>query len=568
MPSHRDVLEIKGENLKIEDVVYAAVSKPGEIEIKLSGSAVGRINKARDVVNNAIEKKLTIYGLNTGFGSQAEKVIPTDEIELLQRYLIKSHSTGVGEAFDPEMIRAAMIIRANTLSKGNSGIRLEVINTIIDMLNKGVVAYVPKKGSLGASGDLAPLSHMALAFTKDPRADMQEKEAEIVKKIRSKIQISEHEKKTSLKESGEAYFWTGTSWERMTGIEAMTMAGIERIVLGAKEGLALNNGCSVSAAVGCFVVYYGEIVERSADLIASMSIEALKGFESAFSIEVNGSRPHDGQVEVARRIREHLRGSKMVKHINEIQGSGNVMKDFSKVQDSYSLRCIPQVHGAVLDAIANTRKIIETEINSATDNPLIFPDSSYINKIFSGGNFHGEYVSLAMDHIGIALGILGNISERRVFKIVTSNINEGLPAFLINPDGGKPGLMNGAMILQYTAASLASENKVLSHPASADSIPSCEDREDHVSMAPIAARKAYDILKNIEYILAIELWCSVVGLRIRMKEGMEPSPNAKKEMSMLDKYIPALLEDRVMYDEIENIKQIIHSGSLLLDSSR
>ena len=562
MPSHNGVLEIQGEKLKIDEVVLAAMSVPGRIKIKLSDSALKKIKKARDVVNNALDKKLTIYGLNTGFGSQAEKVIPMDEIQLLQRYLIISHSTGVGENFDPEIVRAAMIIRANTLSKGHSGVRPEIVKTLLAMLNKGVVPYVPMKGSLGASGDLAPLSHIALAFTKDPRPAIQKKEASLTKKAVSNIPLSPQEIKESVKQSGEAFLWRAGKWEKMTGIEAMAKAGISRVVLEAKEGLALNNGCSVSTAVGCFVVYYGERIQRTADLIASMSVEALKGFESSFSIELNQSRPHAGQIEVARRIREYLKGSEIAKHVSEIQNSGNMMRDFSKVQDSYSLRCIPQVHGAVLDVLIDTKKIIDIEINSATDNPLIFPDSKYLNKTFSGGNFHGEYVSLAMDHIGIATGVLGNISERRVFKMITGSINENLPTFLINPKEGKPGLMNGAMILQYTAASLASENKVLSHPASADSIPSSEDREDHVSMAPIAARKAYTILKNTEYILAIELWCAVVALRIRIMEGLTPGPNAIRIMALLEKTIPKFSEDRVTYDEIEDIKQMIHEGKI------
>lgn len=563
MQPHRPkALELDGENLTIDDVVNAAVSSPGEIEIRLSANAVKKIEKSRAVVDSAIEKKLTIYGLNTGFGSQAEKVIPMDEIALLQRYLIVSHSVGVGQEFEPEIIRAAMIIRANTLAKGNSGIRLEVIQTLLALLNKGVTPRVPVHGSLGASGDLAPLSHIALSFTKDPRPGIQKTEYALVRKIKGGSVLSAREKEFALKQSGGALFWNNRVWEPMTGIEALAKKGISRIVLGAKEGLALNNGCSVSAAIGCFVIHYGERAQMAADMVSSMSIEALKGFESAFSIEVNQSRPHKGQMEVARRIREYLKGSGIAKHTEEIQGSGNVMKDFAKVQDSYSLRCIPQVHGAVLDTISSTREIIQTEINSATDNPLIFPDSKYLNKTFSGGNFHGEYISLAMDHTSIAIGILGNISERRIFKMVTSSISEGLPAFLINR-AGKPGLMNGAMILQYTAASIASENKVLSHPASADSIPSSEDREDHVSMAPIAARKAYTILKNIEYILAIELWCAVVALRIRMEDGLKPSPHAKRVMSALDGSIPPFKEDRVVYDEIELIRHIIHDGKVL-----
>lgn len=563
MHSHKKLLEINGENLKIEELVSVAVSAPGSVKIMISEDSINKIKKARSVVNDTVEKNLIVYGLNTGFGSQAEKVISADEIELLQRYLIVSHSTGVGEAFDPEIVRAAQIIRINTLVKGHSGVRLDVIKTMVAMFNAGVVPYVPKMGSLGASGDLAPLSHMALVFTRDPRPAVQKTETEIIKKIKKGIKISYIERKFAIKESGEAFLWNNGMWNKMTGIEAMSNAGIERITLKAKEGLALNNGCSVSAAIGCFVVHYGEILQNTADVIASMSLEALKGFESAFSAELNNSRPYVGQVKVAKKIRKYLKGSTMVRHIDEIQNSRNIMKDFAKVQDSYSLRCIPQVHGAVSDVISNTKNIIMTEINSATDNPLIFPESQYINKTFSGGNFHGEYISIAMDHMGIAIGILGNISERRIFKLVTRNISEGLPAFLISPETGKAGLMNGAMIMQYTAASIASENKVLSHPASADSIPSSEDREDYVSMAPIAARKAYDIIKNVEYILSIELWCAIIAIRIRINEGLRPSKSTKSIINVFKSIIPPFCEDRVMYDEVESIKKIIHEGKVL-----
>jgi len=557
------IVKLTGRDLSIEDVIAVANARPGEIRVEISDSARDRIRAARSIVDASIDKKLTVYGLNTGFGSQAEKVIPMEDLKLLQRYLIVSHAVGVDQPLSPEVVRGAMLIRANTLSRGNSGIREEVVQKLVDMINKGVTPFVPKKGSLGASGDLAPLSHIALVMSRDPRPERSKIEDAIAEKVKSGIQLTEEEKKVSLKESGEAYLWTDNEWVKMTGIEAFSRAGIDRIVLSAKEGLALNNGSTVTAAVSAFAVYYGSIVERTADVIAALTVESVKGFESAFAPEIQDSRAHSGQKEVARRIRAYLVGSGMVKHTEEIQNSHNVYADFGKVQDSYSIRCIPQIHGPVVDALDHVAQMLKIEINSSTDNPLIFPDSPYFNKTFSGGNFHGQYLGLYMDYLGEALAILGNVSERRIFKLVTRNLSEGLPGFLINPREGKAGLMNGAMILQYTAAHLVSENKVLSHPASVDSITSSEDKEDFVSMGSISANKAIDILKNTENILAIELWCDIIALRLRVKEGLRPSTNAQKILNFFASVIPEFQEDRVVYDEIRDLQKLIHEGRVL-----
>ncbi|MEM0135210.1 MAG: aromatic amino acid lyase, partial [Thermoplasmatales archaeon] len=523
-------------------------------------------------VDNAVKNKITIYGLNTGFGSQAENVIQSEDVALLQRYLIMSHSAGVGDPLNPKYVRAAMLVRANTLSKGYSGIRVEVIQTMLDMLNKGVTPFVPKKGSLGASGDLAPLSHIALTMTRDPRSVHREIEDRLISKVKGlSTKFEGEDRYLALKESGEAFLWSSQkkSWELMTGIEAMSKAGIDRVVLSAKEGLALNNGSTVSAAMGAFAVKYGESLEQSADIIAALTTESVRGFESAFYEGLHESRPHPGQKKSAERILKYLKSSGMVTHIEQIQNSHNVYKDFNKVQDSYSIRCIPQVHGTVIDTIGYVKEMLNIEINSATDNPLIITKNDYFNKSFSGGNFHGQYISLYMDNLGTSLGILGNISERRIFKLVTRNLSEGLPGFLVQPPPQKAGLMNGAMILQYTAAHLASENKVLSHPASSDSIPSCEDKEDFVSMAPIAVSKALTILDNSENILAIELWCDIVALRIRYKtEGLKPSENARRVLEYFKSKVPEFDEDRVVYDEIREIKEFIHGGNLVSLCSR
>lgn len=559
------ILEISGNQLSIENVVYVGHARPNEVEIRLSVKAKEAIQYARQIVDDAVKRGLTIYGINTGFGSQAEKVINSKDVALLQRYLIMSHSAGVGEPFSPEIIRAAMLIRANTLAKGNSGVRIEIIQTLLHMLNKGVVPKIPRKGSLGASGDLAPLSHIALVFSRDPR----EEHIAIENKLKSKIlagkPLNSEERVLALKESGEAYLWSekDEEWESVSGIEAMARAGIDRVILDAKEGLALNNGSTVSAAMSTFAVHFGHLLQMSADIIAALTIESVKGFESAFYDGLQKIRPHRGQMESASRIVEYLRNSTLVKHVDQIQNSTNVYRDFNKVQDSYSIRCIPQVHGPVIDTLYTVRDMINTEINSATDNPLIITNNGYLNKSFSGGNFHGQYISLYLDNLGTAFGILGNISERRIFKLVTGHLSEGLPSFLINPPLGKEGLMNGAMILQYTAAHLVSENKVLSHPASSDSIPSCEDKEDFVSMAPIAASKALTILNNSEYILAIELWCDIIALRLRAKEGLVLSDNAKKVLKFFNSKIEEFTEDRVVYDEVRELQKFIHNGELL-----
>ncbi|MCL4373569.1 MAG: histidine ammonia-lyase [Candidatus Marsarchaeota archaeon] len=557
--------EIGLKPLDVDILVKLAEATPGSVHFSISKKAKEKVEKARRLVEETTSNGLVIYGVNTGFGSQAEKVISKDDVELLQRYLIISHSVGVGEPLNPEIVRAAIIIRINTLANGNSGISMRTLETMAEMLNKGVVPYVPSKGSVGASGDLSPLSHIALAFTKDPRAEISAKEEAIASKISKGAQLTESERLYCLKQSGEAYLFVNGRYQKMTGVEAMSKAGISRIVLGAKEGLALNNGATVSAAIASLVVHYAKILASSANLIASLSIEALNGFESAFYDQIHIKRGHAGQIEAAAAIREYLTGSELAAHIEQIQNSGNVMKEFSKVQDSYSIRCIPQVHGPVIDAIAYAEGILNKEINAVTDNPLVFPEAPFKNKFFSGGNFHGEYISSSMDFVANSLGILGNISERRVFKLITKGINEGLPELLVDPSNGGSGLMNGAMLLQYTAAALASENKTLSFPASADSIPTSENREDHVSMAPIAARKAYEVLKNTQQILAIELWCAIVALRLRIRLSRKKAGVAATAMlKKFDHIIPEFSEDRVVYDEIGIIKDMIGRGEVKL----
>ena len=558
--------EIGSVPLDVDLVVKLAETIPESMHFTISKKAKDKVEKSHKLVESATSKGLVIYGVNTGFGSQAERAISSGDVELLQRYLILSHSVGVGEPLKPEMVRAAMIIRINTLANGNSGVSIRTLETMVEMLNRGVVPYVPSKGSVGASGDLAPLSHIALVFTKDPRAEISAKEEKIAGKVKRGEQLMESERQFCLKQSGEAYFFVNGEYQKMTGVEAMAKVGIRRIVLGAKEGLALNNGATVSAAIASFVIHYAKIIAHTANLVASISTEALSGFESAFYDQIHTKRGHSGQIEVASEIRRYLQGSELVAHIKQIQNSDNVMKEFGKVQDSYSIRCIPQVHGPVIDAIAYAEGILNREINAVTDNPIVFSESPFKNKFFSGGNFHGEYISSSMDFVANSLGILGNISERRVFKLITSGISEGLPELLVDQSKGKNGLMNGAMLLQYTAAALASENKALSFPASADSIPTSENREDHVSMSPIAARKAYQVLENTKQILAIELWCAIVALGFRIKlSGKKASAAANAMLKKLESVIPDFNEDRVTYDEISKLSSMIGNGEISLN---
>lgn len=491
-PKNITEVVLDGETLGIEQVV--AVARNTDVRVKLSKEAKEGVKKSEEWVRKVAEgrvrrdgtcsdnplpndEKLIVYGINTGFGSKASVLIPNDSTKRLQRNLILSHSAGVGEPFDEEIVRATMLLRANTLAKGVSGIRAEVIQTLIDMLNKGVHPVIPSKGSVCASGDLAPLSHLALVISRDPDDEEDREE-----------------------DSGEAFY----QGKRVSGKQAMAAAGIDRVILNGKEGLALNNGTQVTTAIGVLALYDSENLIKTAEIAAAMSLEALRGNLDAFHEKAHSVRPHPGQMDTARHIRALVEESELI----------NSNPD--KLQDAYSLRCIPQVLGAARDTIRHVREVLSIEINSATDNPLIFVDLARENKAISCGNFHGEPIGMVMDFLGIAIAAVGNIAERRIFKLTSRWINEGLPSQLVADDG----INSGFMIAQYTAASLVSENKTLAHPVSVDSIPTSEDFEDHVSMATFAARKAREIVRNVENIVAIELLCAAQGIDFRL-EGIE-----------------------------------------------
>lgn len=492
---------IDGNNLTIKDVVNVARKN---YKVELSEDAIKRVENARNFVDKIVEEERIVYGITTGFGKFSDVTISKDEAKKLQKNLIVSHSCGVGKPLQEEIVRAVMLLRVNALAKGNSGIRLSTLNTLINMLNKGVHPVIPEKGSLGASGDLAPLSHMVL------------------------VMIGE----------GEAFY----NGERLDGKRAMELAGIPIVELTSKEGLALINGTQIMTAIGALTLYDAKNLLKIADIAAALTLEGLNGIKDVFDERIHRARNHKGQMETAKNIRKLISNSGLVTRQGEI-----------RVQDAYTLRCIPQIHGASKDAVEYVEGIINIEINSATDNPLIFPEDELV---ISGGNFHGQPVSLAMDFLGIALAELANVSERRIERLVNPHLS-GLPAFLAE----KGGLNSGFMIAQYTAASLVSENKVLAHPASVDSIPSSANQEDHVSMGTIAARKAREIFYNTANVLAIELITAAQAIEYRDNKKLGLGTRAAYEK--IREYIPSLTGDRIMYKDIGKSYELIVSNKIL-----
>ncbi len=490
---------VDGRNLTVAQV--AMVAREG-CPVEIDPAAIERINKSRGIVERYVSRGDVIYGVTTGFGRFSDVAISKDETETLQRNLIISHSCGVGPCFAKDITRAIMLLRVNTLCRGYSGIRLETLNLLIGMLNNGVHPLIPQKGSLGASGDLAPLAHMVL------------------------VMLGE----------GEAEY----KGEILPGEEALKRAGLSACTLSAKEGLALINGTQAMSAVASLAIVDALMLVKMADITASLTLEALNGIIDAFDERIHDVRGHKGQIKSAKNIRDLLQGSTYITKQGE-----------ERVQDAYALRCTAQVHGACRDSIEYAADVISTEINAVTDNPLIFPDSG---DVLSGGNFHGEPIALVMDFAGIAMSELANIAERRIERLVNPQLSNDLPAFLARNGG----LNSGFMIAQYTAAALVSENKVLAHPASVDSIPSSANQEDHVSMGTIAARKSMDIKENLANVLAIEYLASVQGIDLRDKgelgRGTEPV------YKILRRIIEPLNKDRIMYRDIRNALEIILSG--------
>jgi histidine ammonia-lyase len=508
---------LDGEMLKIEDVV--AVARQGA-DVELTAEARSRVLRSRAAVERLLAEGQVVYGVTTGFGHFKDQLIPPDQVAQLQRNLLRSHAVGVGEPLAAEVVRAMMLIRANTLAKGYSGVREETIDALLGLLRAGVHPVIPAQGSLGASGDLAPLAHLALVL------------------------IGE----------GEAFYQD----QRFPGNVALERAGQPPLTLGAKEGLALLNGTTQMAATGALVTYDAENLIEVADIAGALSLEALEGVTTPFDPRLHAVRPHPRQVDCAAHMRQLLAGSELVR----AEGS-----DPQRVQDAYSLRCIPQVHGAVRDAVLYARWVVEIELNAASDNPLIFWEADQPVAL-SGGNFHGELVALAMDYLAMALTELGNISERRLNRLIDEDINDGLlPPFLIKHGG----LNSGFMLTQYTAAALASENKVLAHPASADTIPTSANTEDHVSMGATAARKAQQVVKNVENILAIELLAAAQAIdfrRERAGRALHSGRGTEPVYQAIRNQVPFLEHDTVMAPLIASVQQLVASGELVEVSRR
>lgn len=492
------MITITGNDLTIDDVFNVAANCEN---VEISKDAVSKINKSRENLESLLKGDRPIYGVNTGFGSLLNVSIPRDKISDLQKNLIRSHASGVGEPLSTPHVRAMMLVRANNLCKGFSGVRLQLVQMIVDMLNKKVHPIVPRYGSVGASGDLAPLAHVALAL-------MGEGEVE--------YNGSEESSKSALEK-----------------------AGLSPLSFTEKEGVAFINGTAAISGILSVELERSFELLKNAVLSASISFEGLKGTLKAFREWAVSARPHSGQVSIAKNFRELVSDSKIVEAATK-----------EKVQDPYSLRCIPQVYGAVLDTLNYAKSVLHTELNSATDNPLIAEDE-YV----SAGNFHGEPVALVSDFVAIALTDLGNMIERRLARLIDTNLS-GLPPFLVEDSGYN----SGYMIPQYTAAALCNRNKVLSHPSTADSIPTSANQEDHVSMGTNAAIKLVEIVDNLKNIIAIEFLLGAQSLEFSEKE---PSKNTESVYGRIRQSIEPLKKDRPPYPDISKLCKMIDYGELL-----
>jgi histidine ammonia-lyase len=500
MATTRKIL-LDGDSLSLEAIVEVAHRRA---EVDLSGEARGRVERARAVVDRVAESNEAVYGINTGFGTLSEVRIDKKDLRTLQRNLLLSHAAGVGDPLPLPEARALLLLRCNVLAKGYSGIRPVTLDLALAMLARDVVPVVPARGSVGASGDLAPLAHLALVL------------------------IGE----------GEAFY----RGERLAGGEALVRAGLKPVVLEAKEGLALVNGTQAMSAVGSLTLVRAESLSELADLAGAMTLEGLLGSHRPFSANIQRVRPHPGQEACATHLRALLAKSEIVES----------HKDCAKVQDPYSLRCMPQVHGSAREGIAFCRRILAVEVNSATDNPLVFAEDDLI---VSGGNFHGQPVSLALDVLSIALTQLSTVSERRVEQLVNPSLS-GLPPFLARDSG----LNSGFMIAQVTSAALVAESRILAHPASVDSIPSSAGREDHVSMGMTAALKAAQVAEFTRTCLAIEILVASQALDLRAP--LLPGRGVHAAHSLVRKHVPTLNQDREVHRDVTTVTALIDSGEL------
>ncbi len=502
-----DKLELNGQALTLEDIDSVALR---ERPVGVAPEALQRVIESRGLIERILGAGEVVYGVNTGFGKLSDVHIHGDKLAELQINLVRSHAGGVGEPLSQSESRAMLLLRANVLAKGFSGVRPELLEILIGLLNAGVHPVIPEKGSVGASGDLAPLAHLALVVVGE----------------------------------GEAFY----RGERIAGSEALRRAGLKPLELTAKEGLALLNGTQAMTAVGALAVSRARRVAELCDLAGAMSLEALKGTPAAFDARIQKARPHTGQIAAAEHLLRLMDGSE----IRESHREGD-----TRVQDAYCLRCMPQVHGAVRDVLAHVAGVLETEAGSATDNPLVFPgEGASTEAVISGGNFHGAPLSYAFDYAAIAMTDLAGITERRIDRLLNPDINEGLPAFLAMD----PGLSSGFMIAQIVAAALINECQVLSHPSSTGSIPTDGGKEDHVSMGMTGANKLRQIVEHVERVLAIELMCAAQALEFR--RPLKSSRRIEAAHDAMRKVVPRLERDRVLAPDIAAVAEAIRSGKL------
>jgi histidine ammonia-lyase len=508
---------LTGFDLTLADV--EAVAR-GRVEATLDAAARERMLASRAVIEELVASDATVYGVTTGFGALASQRIAPADAARLQENLLVSHAVGIGQLHGRNTVRAMLLLRANALARGQSGCRPEVVERLLDFLRLGIHPAIPEQGSVGASGDLAPLAHLALPLIGRGQAEV--------------------------------------DGQRMSGADALALRGLAPLSLEAKEGLALLNGTQQMTAIGVLVLLHAERLMATASVVAAMSTEALLGTDVAFSAIYQQARPHPGQVAVAAELRHLLRDSEVLRSHHD---------DAHKVQDPYSIRCVPQVHGAVRDAATYCRRVLEIEVNSATDNPLVFPGGADVNpdatgtaggRVISGGNFHGQPVALAMDVLAIAMAELGSISERRVAQLIDGRTS-GLPPFLVE----NAGLNTGMMLHQYAAAALVSENKVLAHPASVDSIPTSANQEDHVSMGPIAARQAREVVRNVEQVIGLELLCAAQGLDFRLASGLRPGVGVAKAHDLVRAKVEHLADDRDPQPGLAAAIEIVRTGGLV-----
>ncbi len=490
------------DGLTIDELVR--IARNG-VTVSLSENSVMRINRSRDLVERLVDEEATVYGITTGFGALSTVPINKEDTRQLQRNILMSHAAGVGKPFEDEVSKAMMALRIKDIARGHAGVSLETTEALIKLMNRNIIPVIPEKGSVGASGDLVPLAHLSLI----------------------------------LLGMGEASY----NGEIISGEKALEICGLKPLELGASEGLGLINGTQAMTAVGGLAVHDAVMLSKMADIAAAMSIEVLMGSRSEFDPRIQAIRPHPGQIASAANMERMTRSSDIV----------SSHRDCSRVQDAYSLRCSPQVHGASKDAVSYAARVVEIEMNASTNNPLIFSET---DEFLLGGNFHGQPVALAMDFMCMAVAELANISERRIERMVNPMLS-GLPAFLVK-DGG---LNSGFMIAQYTAASLVSENKVLCHPACVDSIPTSANKEDHVSMGTISARKSREIIENTLRVIAIEMLCNAQAMDVFT--NMKAGEGTRVVYDVVRKHVSHMESDRFLAVDIEKMVQLIKSGEIL-----